>query len=122
MEKLSKSLEDYLEALVALGGTTEHSIRPSDIARHLGVSPQHLCRVFRQAEGMPLMSYVNRAKLQYAKELLAYTDMSLMEITNELNFESTSHFHNLFKKHFNITPAEFRKSNKSLSENKSSNE
>ena len=36
--KLSKSLEDYLEAIVVLGGTTERSVRPSDIARHLGVS------------------------------------------------------------------------------------
>ena len=38
MEKLTKSLEDYLEALVMLGGTTERSIRPSDIARKMGVS------------------------------------------------------------------------------------
>jgi len=38
MEKLSKSLEDYLEAIVMLGGTTEHSIRPSVIARSMGVS------------------------------------------------------------------------------------
>lgn len=38
MEKLSQSLEDYLEAIVMLGGTTEQSIRPSDIARKMGVS------------------------------------------------------------------------------------
>ncbi|MBE6473468.1 MAG: metal-dependent transcriptional regulator, partial [Coriobacteriaceae bacterium] len=29
MEKLSQSLEDYLEAIVMLGGTTERSVRPS---------------------------------------------------------------------------------------------
>ena len=38
MEKLSQSLEDYLKAIVALGGTTERSVRPSDIARKMGVS------------------------------------------------------------------------------------
>jgi Mn-dependent DtxR family transcriptional regulator len=38
MEKLSQSLEDYLEAIVMLGGTTERSVRPSDIARKLEVS------------------------------------------------------------------------------------
>lgn len=38
MDKLSKSLEDYLEAIVMLGGTTEQSVRPSDIARKMGVS------------------------------------------------------------------------------------
>ena len=38
MEKLSQSLEDYLKAIVMLGGTTERSVRPSDIARKMGVS------------------------------------------------------------------------------------
>lgn len=38
MDKMSKSLEDYIEAIVMLGGTTEKAIRPSDIARKLGVS------------------------------------------------------------------------------------
>ena len=89
--------------------------------QELPYSYPQLTRIFKKYMRCTITQYVNRAKLQYAKELLAYTDMSLMEITNELNFESTSHFHNLFKKHFNITPAEFRKSNKSLSENKSSN-
>ena len=38
MEKLSKSHEDYLEAIVMLGGTTEQSVRSVDIANKLGVS------------------------------------------------------------------------------------
>ena len=38
MEKMSMSLEDYLEAIVMLGGTTEKSVRPSDLARKMGVS------------------------------------------------------------------------------------
>lgn len=38
MDKLTKSLEDYLEAIVMLGGTPEQSVRPSDIARKMGVS------------------------------------------------------------------------------------
>lgn len=38
MEKMSMSLEDYLEAIVMLGGTTEVSVRSVDIANKLGVS------------------------------------------------------------------------------------
>ena len=38
MEKLSKSLEDYLETIVMLGGSTTQSIRPTDIAHKMGVS------------------------------------------------------------------------------------
>lgn len=38
MEKMSMSHEDYLEAIVMLGGTTEASVRSVDIANKLGVS------------------------------------------------------------------------------------
>ena len=38
MEKLSKSHEDYLEAIVMLGGTAEEPVRSVDVAKKLGVS------------------------------------------------------------------------------------
>ncbi len=38
LEKMSKAHEDYLEAIVRLGGTTEAPIRSVDVATKLGVS------------------------------------------------------------------------------------
>lgn len=38
MEKISMSHEDYLEAIVMLGGTPEVPIRSVDVAAHMGVS------------------------------------------------------------------------------------
>ena len=38
MDKMSKSHEDYLEAIVVLGGTTESPIRSVDVATKMGVS------------------------------------------------------------------------------------
>lgn len=38
MEKMSKSYEDYLEALVMLGGTTDVAVRSVDLATKMGVS------------------------------------------------------------------------------------
>ena len=38
MEKLTQSYEDYLEAIVMLGGTEEVLVRSVDIAEKLGVS------------------------------------------------------------------------------------
>lgn len=38
MEKMSMSHEDYLEAMVMLGGTTQQSVRSIDVANKLGVS------------------------------------------------------------------------------------
>lgn len=38
MEKMSKSHEDYLEAIVMLGGTDEAPVRSVDVAAKMGVS------------------------------------------------------------------------------------
>lgn len=38
MEKVSMSHEDYLEAIIMLGGTTEQSVRSVDIAKKMEVS------------------------------------------------------------------------------------
>ena len=38
MEKMSMSHEDYLEAMVVLGATTENSVRSVDVANKMGVS------------------------------------------------------------------------------------
>ena len=38
MEKMSMSNEDYLEAIVMLGGTTKQAVRSVDVANRLGVS------------------------------------------------------------------------------------
>ena len=38
MEKVSMSHEDYLEAIIMLGGSTEQSVRSVDVAKQLGVS------------------------------------------------------------------------------------
>ena len=38
MDKISTSHEDYLEAIVMLGGTTEQSVRSVDVAKQLEVS------------------------------------------------------------------------------------
>ena len=65
MERLSQSLEDYLEAIVMLGGTTEHSIRPSDIARHLGVSKTSVGKALTtlRERGLVIQPYYGKATL-----------------------------------------------------------
>ena len=77
--------------------------------QELPYSYPQLTRIFKKHMHCTITQYVNRTKLEYAKELLSNTTMSLTEICTALHIESASHFHNLFKRHFDITPAEYRK-------------
>ena len=65
MEKLSQSLEDYLKAIVELGGTTKQSVRPSDIARKMGVSKTSVGKALTalRAHGLVDQPYYGEATL-----------------------------------------------------------
>ena len=64
---------------------------------------------FKKETGETIGRYIMKAKLQEAKLLLAYSNRSLPAISNFLFFSSQSHFQNLFKKEFGITPLEYRR-------------
>ncbi|MGN0840252.1 MAG: helix-turn-helix transcriptional regulator [Candidatus Ornithospirochaeta sp.] len=71
-------------------------------------------RHFQSELGITIDEYVIECRLREAKSLLKYTDKSLTEISNYLCFSSQSHFQNLFKKHYGITPLKYRKMNVSI--------
>ena len=54
MEKVSMSHEDYLEAIVMLGGSTKQSVRSVDVAEKLGVSKASVSKAISslKASGM----------------------------------------------------------------------
>lgn len=69
----------------------------------------YLFKKFQQELGMSIGAYITQCRLREAKSLLRYTDKSLGEISSYLCFSSQSHFQNVFKKHFGVTPKEYRR-------------
>lgn len=80
----------------------------------LPYSYSNLTRLFKKHTNCTITQYVNNIKLQYAKDLLVTTNMTTLMITNELQFDSISHFNHLFKNQFNMTPTQYRKRNSPL--------
>lgn len=80
----------------------------------LPYSYSQLTRLFKKHTNCTITQYINNVKLQYAKELLGTTNMTMLMITNELHFESISHFNHLFKKQFNVTPMQYRRKSRSI--------
>lgn len=75
----------------------------------LNISHSHLCRVFKQSEGVPVISYIKDFKLSRAKALLTATDLSLAEIADTCGFEEYEYFLKSFKKAYGLSPTEYRK-------------
>ena len=87
-------------------------IRVSDIAQYLNLNPIYMERVFKRSEGITIGTYIQRAKVARAQNLLRYSDRSLAEISDYLCFSSQSYFGQIFKKVTGMTPREYQLENK----------
>ncbi|NOY10392.1 MAG: helix-turn-helix transcriptional regulator, partial [Spirochaetes bacterium] len=52
--------------------------------------------------------YLTDVRLQKAKELLLYSDMSITSIAYEVGYQDSNYFSSLFKKVEGITPSEYK--------------
>ena len=87
----------------------QHDISIQDIADELGISRYHLCRVFKESQGMTLLEYIAEVRMRHAKQLLEETDLSVSEVARQVGFNNVTYFHKRFKQSFGITPNQIRK-------------
>lgn len=80
----------------------------NELAQMEGITPEHLCRVFKKTYGISPVSYLVRVRLFHVRRLLLSTDLSAEEIIAQCGFASTSYFYSVFKKNFKMSPGEFR--------------
>lgn len=98
-------------ALSYIQSHLRESITMKDMASLCHLSPSYFSRLFGREMGENFVSYVNRKKIQLAKELLRETNKNVSLIAAELSYQDSSHFINLFKRFEGITPQVYRQYN-----------
>ena len=68
-----------------------------------------LSSLFSSVEGMTIESYLILQKIERAKELLVYDELSTKEIAGHLGYSSAPHLSNQFKKITGLSPSHFKK-------------
>jgi AraC family transcriptional regulator, arabinose operon regulatory protein len=80
------------------------------MAEITGMSPQHLCTVFKKATNLRIFQYIHSVRIKKSKELLLQNpQMHIKEIAFLSGFEDANYFCTVFKKHEQISPNQFRK-------------
>lgn len=79
-----------------------------DIANQLNLSPSYLSRLFKKEKGLNIQDYIVQIRVDRAANLLKYSDESIAEIGDYVNFPSQSYFGRIFKKYKHMTPGKFR--------------
>lgn len=87
------------------------NISLSDIALLLGYDYHYVSRLFNAVFRMSFKDYLNIYRLDAALAMLDETSKKILDIAYESGFQSVRNFNDCFKKHFKITPVEFRSNN-----------
>lgn len=79
------------------------------IAAMLGQEYTSVSRLFSAVEGITIEKYITKQRIEKAKELLFYGQLSLSEIAFRLNYSSSAYLSAQFKKETGMTPTEFKR-------------
>nr|NQU90295.1 AraC family transcriptional regulator [Bacteroidota bacterium] len=106
---ISKIKTEIIKA-VHYGVGVRENINFSDfLSRQVGNDYSYISSLFSSTEGITIEKYLILQKIERAKELLVYDELSLSEIAIQLDYSSVQYLSNQFKKITGLTPTHFKK-------------
>lgn len=79
------------------------------IAQKLYLSTRQASRIIRQYYGCTYRELVTGMRMKVAAELLLSTDMTVLEVSAQVGYNSIKGFYSAFKKEYNCLPTEYRR-------------
>ncbi|HIT89904.1 MAG TPA: helix-turn-helix domain-containing protein [Candidatus Merdenecus merdavium] len=88
---------------------TDGRLSRAELSSLLNYSGNYINTVVKRYAGMCLYDYGLTFRLKKASELLRSSDASISSISASLNFNNRTHFYDLFKEKYGVTPGEYRR-------------
>ena len=79
-----------------------------ELAASIGMSPKYFCQFFKEMTLHSPIEYLNCYRIERACDLLRFSNLSIVDISEKTGFHDTSYFIKMFKKHKNITPKQYQ--------------
>ncbi|MGC9356799.1 MAG: substrate-binding domain-containing protein [Anaerolineae bacterium] len=109
----SRELSAETQRLVrqAMAYIHEHyadQISRTDLAQYVALSEDYLTFCFRKELGVTPITYLNRFRVNQAKDLLVHTNKSITEIALDVGFSDSSYFSRVFRREVGLSPTDYR--------------
>jgi AraC-like DNA-binding protein len=111
-DKISRTIERIKNLIVDLVHYKNEKLKTNlsnYLAEDLKQDYSALSNLFSETEGITIEHYFIAQKIERAKELLVYNELTLSEIAFQLNYSNVAHLSNQFKKTTGFTPTHFKK-------------
>ena len=95
-------------AISLMEADIESPVDIATIADEIGLSIRQLQRLFLQHTATTPARFYITLRIEHAREMLLYSDISTLEICIATGFSSMSHFSHWFKQVYGMTPTAFR--------------
>ncbi len=115
-EAVGMAFESYSKSYVVkkivqyLKENYSQHISLDQIAHNMYLSPVYISKIFKEKTGDSPINYLIKLRLTKARELLLEDKASIKTIASSVGYDDVYHFSKLFKKHYGISPLNFRKS------------
>lgn len=84
-------------------------LRVTDLAREVAISPRHFVRRFKAATGSTPFEYVQRMKVEAAKQALESSRRPISEVATDVGYADVASFRNIFRRVTGVSPLEYRR-------------
>tara|TARA_R110000868_G_scaffold6454_3_gene36618 strand:- start:15996 stop:16556 length:561 start_codon:yes stop_codon:yes gene_type:complete len=111
VDKISKTIEQIKNVIVELVHYQKDQLKvnlSTYLSESLNQDYSALSKLFSDKEGVTIEHYFIAQKIEKAKELLVYDELTLSEIAIALNYSNVAHLSNQFKKVTGCTPTQFK--------------
>lgn len=114
-EKNSRNKQKYyIEIKEYIEKNYSEDISLNNISSHIGLTPSYFSTFFKEHFNKSFVDYLNRIRIDKAKEMLITTQLTITEIGFKVGFNTIQNFMRVFKKYESISPGKYRE----LSEDK----
>lgn len=110
-DKRSRMIEKIKNLIIQLvqKEAPERKLNLSDyLSRELHYDYNYLSTLFSEVEGVTIEKYFITQKIEKAKELLVYDELSISQIADYLGYSSVAHLSTQFKQVTGFTPSHFK--------------
>ncbi|MBO5008383.1 MAG: AraC family transcriptional regulator [Clostridia bacterium] len=107
-EKYSRINIQLREIITYIQNNLFEDLTVTNIASKFYVSKEYLSSFFKKNTGVTLNSYIRKARLSHAANLIVTTDKKMIEICEMSGFNSLPTFLRTFKSEYGMTPSDMR--------------
>ncbi|MFD1738735.1 AraC family transcriptional regulator [Bacillus salitolerans] len=114
---LNENVKTYavLKAIQYMQEHLDQDVTSEELALHVGYSPYHFSRVFKEATGVSPRHYLSALRIEAGKSILIQSSStSILKALLSTGFRSLGTFSTTFKKYVGLSPKQFQGNTKKL--------